>query len=246
VNAGGIPTYLDRKKVVWSFTNLNTYRNCPFQFQQRYITKAAPFVGNAKSEFGTYAHEAVERRACHQKIPLPDDLRYLESFVAPLDSLPAGVELFVEQQLGINSVGQACKFFADDVYIRGKIDVMMLDRQGQRALIWDWKTGSRWDNDPLELEVFACLVQKHFGVRQLDGQFIWLKQDERNRPGPGRVHPLSETAKTWTKVVRIINDIERDLARQTDFYKKQSPLCAHCSAHMCEYNPNGQSGVSRA
>lgn len=228
-----IPTYLDRKKLIWSFTNLNTYRNCPFQFQQRYVTHWAPFVGSAKSEAGTRAHEAMERRASKQKIPLPDDLKNLEPFAAALDHLPPGVELFVEQQLALSTEGQACGFFDEKVFIRGKVDVLLLNREQSRALIWDWKTGRVWDNDPLELGIFACLVQKKFGVKHIDGQFIWLKDAH----GPGVMHALSDTGATWSKVVRIIADIEQDLARGGDFYKKQSPLCPHCSARMCEFNP---------
>ena len=56
--------------------------------------------------------------------------------------------------LGITEAGDACDFFAKDVWLRGKIDAIVI-RQPMAA-IFDWKTGKKRE-DPGELELHAMI-----------------------------------------------------------------------------------------
>jgi hypothetical protein len=222
-----LPQFLDRrgetkKALVYSFTLLNTYRNiCPHQAYRRYIKKDLPFIETGAMQFGNKVHSALELRVGGGK-PLPQDMHQWEKFAAPFYALKAKAEM----KLGITAGGHTCDFFAKDVWLRGKADVVVTS--GDHAFLADWKTGSARE-DPFELEIQGLLLHAKFPqLKSIEGAFVWLKDGR-----VGQKHNVSHTRDTLTYVQRIAADLEED-TRNGEFEKRRGGLCPYCPCSDCE------------
>lgn len=227
-----IPPFLDRrneqKPLVYSFTLLNTYRNiCPYQMKRRYIDKAFPYEETPAMAFGNKVHLAMEHRVGGGK-PLPQDMHQWEKFAAPFYNAKAKAEM----KLGMTKDGQPCDFFAANVWLRGKLDVTLVN--GNAAMLFDYKTGSKPREDPFELEVQALLLNAKFpSLISISGCYIWLKENRI-----GQKHDVSHTRDTFTYVQRIAADIEQNLA-DNEFEQRRGGLCDWCPCDDCEHFTGG-------
>jgi hypothetical protein len=227
-----IPAFLDRTKLVYSYTNLNCYENvCPHQFRHRYILKTTRFVETEAMKHGTRVHEAMEDRIARKK-PLPPDFLHWEPYARPFDAFyDSGKQaLCAELKLGITAAGSRCGFFDNDVvWLRGKLDLVVVN--GETAYIVDWKTGNSKYEDRFELDVGALMLHAASPkLRKIVGSYIWLKEKR-----VGQLYDLSETRRVWTRVTDIARRIEKD--RQSgEFEKRPGPLCWHCDVKTCEHN----------
>lgn len=222
-----IPGFLDRrptKPLVWTFTLLNCYREiCPHQAAERFIYRRIPFVETDAMRWGNQVHVALEKRV-GRGTPLPREMPY-ENIAAAFD----GRDARVERRLGITRQGRACDFFGADVWGRGKLDLHLVN--GERALLFDYKTG-REREDPFELHVQAVLLHaKYPQLKEIKGKYFWLKESKS-----GKLHDLSDTTATWNEIGRLVRLIERDMAAGS-FEKREGPLCNWCECLSCENNP---------
>jgi PD-(D/E)XK nuclease superfamily len=233
VNAdpGPMPAFLDRTRLVHSYTSLHTYEDvCPHQYFHRYILKDLPFEKTEAMEFGNKVHSAMELRVGAKK-PLHPDFAHWEPFARPFDVFTndANSTLAAELKLGIKSTGESCDFWDKEVWLRVKLDVVAV--VGTNAFINDWKSGSSKYQTTFELETQALLLHARMpGLTTIKGGYTWLKE---NAQGP--CHDLSDTRATWNKVNAIVKNIERDRARG-EFEKRQGPLCGWCDVVKCEHN----------
>lgn len=225
-----IPQFLDRTKLVLTYTNLNCYAEvCPHQFYRRYILKDLPFEETDAMRWGTAVHLAMEKRV-RAGAPLPVEMQKWESLVAPLAERQAVVEL----KLGIRQDGSWCDFWAKDVWVRGKIDVVLMP-PGPIAAIFDHKTGGSKFERPFELAIGALMLRaKYPHLTTIKGRYIWLKEDRI-----GGEHDLSDTEATMTEVKAIASQIEHNRSTGV-FAKTPSGLCGFCDVMDCQYNRKQQ------
>lgn len=225
LDPGPIPAFLDRTKLVHSYTSLHTYNDvCPHQYWHKFILKDIPFEKTDAMDYGNKVHEAMELRVGAKK-PLHSVFAQWEPFAAPFDSVP---EVKCEQKLGITSAGVACDFWAKDVWLRVKVDVNVI--AFQRAFITDWKTGNSNYEDRFELDVQALLLNASKpDLKEIFGYYAWLKDNKL-----GARYDLSDTRATWNKVNGIVKSIERDRGTG-QFEKRRSGLCGYCQVKSCEH-----------
>lgn len=226
-----IPTFLDRRPLVYTYTILNAYRNvCPHQMFRRYIARDQQYVETPEMKWGNQVHSAFEFRIGAGK-PLPDGMQQWEKFAAPFDPgvrpRPNTDSVKVEQKLAITKDAQPCDYWAKDVWLRGKLDLTVIE--GERAYMGDWKTGKSSYEDPFELEVGAVLLKLNKKrLTKVVGNYVWLKEDR-----VGQRYDLSDFRKTWTEITRIAGLIEADKV-SGEFEKRKSGLCGWCSVEDCE------------
>jgi len=213
-----------QKPFVFSFTVINTFLICAHQMYRRYVKKDVVFKGTPESEWGNQVHSAFEYRLGGK--PLPTNMVQWEPLVAPLDGLGARAEV----KLGITAQGKPTGFFDENVWLRGKADVIAIS--GTACFLPDWKTGKPRE-EPLELAVNAMLVHAHNPyLRTFTGSYVWLKENRMGVP-----HDVSDTNSTWAKVNNIVEDI-KDCMQSGDWHKRKSPLCGWCDVFDCEHNSN--------
>ena len=226
-----IPHFLDRtgtKPLVYTFSNLNAYRNCGHAMYRRYIKRDQKYVETPEIKWGNDVHAAMEHRVGSGK-PLPAEMHGFEHFATPLLNRNAVVEL----KLAMTRKGEATGFWDSDCFFRGKVDVAMI--QNDKAFVVDWKTGSSRFEDPFELETGALLLKaKYPEIGTIKGNYVWLKEDRA-----GQVYDLSCFRETWNTIIRLVNLIEGDRLHNA-FEKRKSGLCSWCSVSDCEnWRPRG-------
>lgn len=219
-----IPAFLDRRKLVYTFTILSSYRNCSHAMYRRYLKKDISYVETPEMKWGNDCHSAFEHRL-GSKVPLPVNMQQWESFAAPFD----GRNVAVEQKLGITSKGQMTGYWDNDCWFRSKVDVTI--RNGATAFINDWKTGGSKYEDSFELEVGALLLKaKYPELTIVKGHYTWLKENRVGQP-----YDLSDFAATWREMNCLIAKIEADRV-SGEFEKHRSGLCSWCDVRDCEHN----------
>jgi hypothetical protein len=207
-------------KVIWSYTSLAAFENCPRQGYARYIAKTYPFVETEAMREGKRVHKAFENRIKNDE-PFPDDLAYCEQFIPTrtLDTVLIGSEI----SLGIDMDFAACGFFDSDCFFRGKLD--LLNIEGDTAFIIDFKTGKPYERDD-ELQLHAMLAKTAYpDVKHWRGFYVWL----RNRK-IGDIHTLSP-AVSYRKLLARVEKL------QLEDIPKKNPLCPWCELMSCEFNP---------
>lgn len=223
-----IPPFLDRrgsKPLIYTYTMLSAYRNCPHAMYRRYVKRDQPYVETPEMKLGNDVHTAFEHRVGSRK-PLPKQFHKWEHFAAVLDGRGANVEL----KLAMTKEGHPTGYWDNDCWFRGKIDVVI--RQSDRAYIRDWKTGNSRNEDSFELETNALLLKAKFPELQtVRGDYVWLKEDR-----VGQSFDLSGFAATWQQINRLVKLIESTRANGDEFDKKKSGLCGWCSVTDCEHH----------
>lgn len=230
-----LPDFLDRrheKPLTFTYTMLNTYENvCPHQCFRRYIKKDIPYVETPEMKFGNVSHEAMELRVGGGK-PLPQSLEKME----PIAQTFANRGAKAEQKLGLTAEGRSAGFWDKNVWYRGKLDISII--VNDVGYIPDFKTGKTIREEPLELELNACLLQaQNPHLKKIVGQYVWMPDmySMRVQPVMGPMHELSNTLRAWETIRRISAAIEED--RKTgEFEKRKSGLCGWCDVMDCELN----------
>jgi hypothetical protein len=211
---------------VASYTFLNTWGICPHQAARRYIIKDLPKEPESpEMRCGNDVHNAMEKRLDPTApLPLVDRFAQYEPFAAALD----GRGVRPEMKLGMTSQGAAVGFWDGSVWLRGKVDAAVIDGQG--VMLVDWKTGKNRE-DPYELEIQALLLQAKFPqIVKFTGYYVWLKEMKL-----GEAHDCSNTAATFQKVHRTMDDVAHAIKMET-FEKTPGALCGWCPVIDCKHN----------
>lgn len=223
-------------KMTWSFSRVNSYSNCPFEWKLKYIDRA-PQLNSAFAEFGTLCHELFEAYAKDELAvyELADeyDSRYNDVVVdefPPSRGRPMadtyyerGKELFSTFE-GFNpnweivGVEQAVDLKVDKYRFIGYIDLLVRDKEDGRLIVVDHKSKSKFANKE-ELKDYAKQLY-------LYSQWVFEKFNEYPkqlyfnmfRAGTTEIIPFDEDelkeAKQW--FVDTIHKIENDV----DFWDK--------------------------
>ncbi len=218
------------KLPVYSYTFLNTWDICPKQAFHRYVLKDHPFVGSTASKWGDVVHKAMEKRV-GEGVPLPAECAKFEPYAAAIAPLKPGVEI----KLGIRRDGSPTGFFDDDVWLRGKADVVAA--KGSNGLLLDYKTGAKRE-DPYELEIQGLMMQACWlgnpPLEKITGHYVWLKDGTIGKP-----HDVSNTGETLECLQEKADEIEQ--MNKTGLWPtKQGPLCGWCPVKSCGFNRSGK------
>jgi hypothetical protein len=180
--------------------------------------------------WGNYVHEALEKHINGSEA-LPDNLQHYRH----LYTFPAGYDVEAELMLGMREDGSPCTFFADDVWLRGKIDVVVTpELRPTYAILIDHKTGKSKREDPYELELHAALLKAHRPqLTSIKGWYNWLHYNKM-----GMVHDLSDTAAVLDGIRWTRQAIEHAFSLGAEaFPPRQSGLCPYCPVKACEFHP---------
>lgn len=200
--------------------------NCAKRYYHQKIIKDVTDPGGVASEWGERVHTALENRV-KLKTPLPPELEKHEPLCAALDRM--GGQVFAEQELVLDKNLTPTTWWADDAWLRSKLDILVLS--GKKAVIIDWKTGKRRP-DFLQLELSAAQVFLHYPyIETVNTAFVWLKEGTMDAEAYKREH-LAGILKDLHERTRNIEE-----ALETGIWPaKPSGLCGYCPvAFKCEF-----------
>jgi hypothetical protein len=207
------------KPFVWSFTALKEAEKCPKAFHERYIAKTVPYVETKAMRDGKEVHTAFESRI-RDGVPFPTHLSHLDLYVP--DVSDPDIDFFTEYELGADRDFHSVNFHDRDVYIRGKLDFVMMDRD--LACLFDWKTGKVYEDDD-ELQFHGALLKaRHPSIKHWRGWYVWLRERR-----VGQEHVLSP-ARTFQRIAEriAIIDPNNQLAHP-------NKLCPWCPVSSCAH-----------
>lgn len=147
-------------KLVFSPSNLQTYRQCPLKFYGQSISRELKWKPSPQKTRGTLMHEEMERllRQGWQDNNTFDsqiDTGYAASIVNRVRKMMAdGYALFVEREMCVTKQGAVVDWWNDKAFLRAKADVVLVHPDPEKPiLVGDIKTGRNWGDD------FQCRVE---------------------------------------------------------------------------------------
>jgi hypothetical protein len=209
-----------------SYSRLSTFEQCAAKFDYLYVTRNVQDADNEFTLFGSRVHEALELAGKAGADMLPDAEYPLE--VQPYIELIRRVlsqsgEKHFEMKVAITREFESCEWMAPDVWLRGILDVLVLN--GSRAVVLDWKTGKVRDN-PTQLQLFAALVFTLYPqVEEVRAAFVWLGHNQLT----DSIFHRRDAWRLWEGLVARFRRVE-DAVDLGVFKPRPSGLCRWCPA----------------
>lgn len=219
------------KPFSWSFSRLKSFETCPKKHYECDIQRNYKEEGDYL-KWGNEVHKALEV-AIANGVALPPELQPYQKFVGSIRKANGIVE--VEKQFALDADFRPCPYFGNNVWYRGKADVVI--RQGQKAFAYDWKTG-RVEKDSVQLMLMAQCIFSHYPeVQEIHTAFVWLKHLD-NEPHY-EVYSRVDIANAWIGLSHRVAQMQA--AYETQSYPpKPSGLCRrHCPVVSCPFHGKG-------
>lgn len=214
----------------WSHSALSSFETCPKRYWHLSVAKDVKEVKSEMQDWGQEVHTAMQKYF-QKGTPLPLGMRQYESLIEPLAKLPG--HPVVEQKLALDVDFQPCAWFADRVWVRAVIDAAFI--KGSRAILVDWKTGRRKDDDDqlaLSAGVMFAQVKE---LETIDSAFCWLQE----RPAEAYVRSTftrGEVPAIWDRFLRRV-EAYQEAHRTTNFPPQPGPFCRkYCPVKSCPYH----------
>jgi len=145
--------------LAWSYSSLKTFQSCPKKY---YHLKVLKDVKESTSEimlYGVDAHKSAELYI-GEGVDIPEKYGFMKGQLDKLKALKG--DKYCEYKFGITAEMEPCDFFAKNVWLRGVIDLLVIDKESGTARIVDYKFGKSKNADPSQLQLMALAVFKLF------------------------------------------------------------------------------------
>jgi CRISPR/Cas system-associated exonuclease Cas4 (RecB family) len=217
-------------KVVWSFSSLKTFQQCPRKYYHVKIAKDVPFSDTEATLYGKAFHTAAEEYI-RDGVELPAKFSFVKGTLDALKGIP-GTKL-CEVKLGLTADLKACDFDAPDVWWHGIADLVIINEETGVAYSIDYKTSknARYaDTAQLDL-VAAGIFAKFPNIVRVKSALLFVVSNEFVRA----IHKAELLTQYVEKSARDVARIEA--AIKTGVWNPvESALCRFCPVLDCEYN----------
>ena len=201
--------------VVWSFSSLKTFQQCPKKYYHTKIAKDVVEPDTTATLYGKTAHTVAEEYIRDGK-PIPPQFEYMKDTLDALSKLEG--EKLCEVKLGLTKNLEACDFHATNVWWHGVADLVVINEAKQLAHSVDYKTSkSARYADTKQLDLVAAGLFAKFP------KFVRAEHHREMMP-----KYLEKPAKD---VARIEAALENGV-----WNPSSGPLCKFCAVKQCEYN----------
>jgi hypothetical protein len=210
----------------WSYTALDDFVNCPYAFYRKKVVKDIVEPEAEHLIYGNRVHKDFELHLAENK-PLPDDLAAHQGHMDELRDLPGTG--FYESELGLDFKVKPCGFWDRNVWFRGKIDMLQVDKSW--ALIEDYKTGKPHSKFK-QLEMFAIHTFTLFpNVQKIEARYYWTQTGKTT----GKNFARQDVPELWSHFIPDLKQYAEAFKTDT-WQKRQSGLCfGWCPVTDCEF-----------
>ena len=217
--------------IVWSFSSLKTFQQCPRKY---YYAKIAPDAirdpDTTATLYGKAAHTVAEDYIS-KGTPIPPQFECMQEVLDTLKAIPG--EKLCEVRLGLTKDLKACDFHAPDVWWHGIADLVVINRTTGVAHSVDYKTSknARYA-DKRQLDLVACgLFAKFPEIKKVKSALLFVVSKQFIRAEQFAELKDTYIYKSAVDVARIEAAIDNGVWNPV-----QGPLCSFCSVKQCEYN----------
>lgn len=168
--------------LVHSPSSLKTYVQCPYKYKAMYITKEVKWQQSEAAARGEQLHKLMENAVMTgwDDKAWKDTQSYQHAYKFWYNTLQlqkAGWTVHVEEGIGIDDTGTIPLTFWDRSgknYLRCRIDFYATHPQKDIVIIFDWKTGKKYDVDKLQLQANAMCLRALTGKEKYVMSFCYL------------------------------------------------------------------------
>lgn len=218
------------KSRAYSYSMISAFETCPRQFQEMRVLKLHPWVETDEQRYGNRLHKAAERYVADD-VPLEPEFVFIQPM---LDALKrkAG-EKQVEKELCVSPKLHPRGWWADDGYLRGKVDFIALQPEQKHAFVVDYKTGKDKYIDMDQLDICALLLfQHHDWLETVSSALLFVGANTFHKHTTLR----KDAPRLWQEYRERIARVEHAYASNV-WNPKQSGLCKkYCPCTGCEFN----------
>lgn len=216
--------------IVWSFSSLKTFQQCPRKYYHTKIAKDIKEPDTKATLYGKAAHTVAEKFV-RDGVSAPEAFAYMEPTLDVLNNIPG--EKMCEIKLGLTKDLEACDFDAADVWWHGIADFVSVDRETGLAYSVDYKTSknARYA-DPKQLDLVACgLFAKFPEIQRVKSALLFVVSKEFVKKEHHRERMQDYILQPAKDVARIEAALDNGVWNPVT-----GPLCKFCPVKHCEYN----------
>lgn len=214
--------------LVFSPSNMATYRDCPRRFQAQSITKELPYKPSQQKSRGTLVHELMGK-ALYQPDSLhawPEgvDVDFVNQKLSATRALMnSGFTARLEHELVIkNDFTPSDDWWDEDAFLRARADMTVIGFDKSCRVV-DFKTGKVWDKDSFQLRVEALMLHLIYDVPQVFYSYWYVDAGEEHGGSldfSGGLHAVQD----------VIDNMRRmqDDIRSNAFFPKRNRFCRFC------------------
>lgn len=216
--------------VVWSFSSLKTFQQCPKKYYHTKVAKDVKEPDTQATLYGKAAHTVAEEHI-RDGAPVPPKFDYMKPVLEQLSAIPG--EKLCEVQLGLTKDLESCAFNAKNVWWRGIADLVIINEEKQLAHSVDYKTSkSARYADVKQLDLVAAgLFAKFPTINRVKSALVFVVSKEFVKAE----HHREMIPKYIEKPARDVARIEAALQNGV-WNPVEGPLCRFCAVKQCEYN----------
>lgn len=216
--------------IKWSHSGLKDFEGCARRFHEVKVLKNYPFQETEHTRYGKLVHEAAELYI-RDNTPIPPEYEYMVPIVSRLAQIKG--RKLPEYQMGVKIDLSPCKFDDPDVWCRGIADLIIVDDDGLKAWVVDYKTGNDKYPDRDQLVLMSLMVFAHFPhIRQVNSSLLFVVKSTMVK------HKMTVDEKDfhWQLYRERVAKLEACHANNV-WNPNQTPLCGWCQVKSCEFNP---------
>lgn len=199
----------------WSYSSLAAFEECPRRYKLTRLTKQVREKQTPALAEGNRVHTALEKYIKGES-SLPPEYAGYKNFADTVKTAPG--QKHAEYSFGLTKNLKPTGFWDSDVWVRGKLDVVVLREKS--AVVIDWKTGKpKVDMDQLRLFAGAAFCTWPHIQGVVTG-YAWLTASKLD---PERFNREDNT-KIWQEFAIRVHRME-EAAKTDSFPPRPSGLC---------------------
>jgi hypothetical protein len=215
----------------WSYSKVNTFKQCPKKYYHLNVKKDVKDRGNAATAYGSKVHSAAEKYIRDNK-PLPKEYSFIKPTLDAFNRIEG--EKHCEIRLGVAKDGDEFSplgFWDKNVWYRGIADLLIVN--GEKAYLVDYKTSKTANYaDTQQLDLLAGAVFINYPeVKKIKSALSFVVCD-------GFV-TKEHTADMYKSYIGVFDEaLERiEVADNEGVWNPiDGPLCRFCPVTSCEHN----------
>lgn len=221
---------MTKNVVVWSHSSLKDYEGCPRRYHEVKVLKNYKFKETEATLYGTELHKAAEEYV-RDDTPLPEKFEFIKDTLDALMAKPG--RKLAEQKMALTVDLQPCGWMAEEVWVRGIADLLIVDDDNLTAWVVDYKTGNNKYPDREQLKLMALMVFAHYPhIRKVNAALLFVVKNDMVK----YQLTVDEKDPHWWDYRERIARIEQAHASGV-WNPRPSPLCPWCSVITCEHHP---------
>ena len=216
--------------IVWSFSSLKTFQQCPKKYYHTKIAKDIVEPYTTATLYVKTAHTVAEEYI-KDGVPIPKAFAYMQATLDVLKEIPG--DKLCEVKLGLTKNLESCDFNAPNVWWHGIADLVVINRETGTAHSVDYKTSkSARYADVKQLDLVACgLFAKFPEIKKVRSALLFVVSKEFVKAEHHSEMLIKYMESPSKDVARIEAALDNGVWNPI-----QGPLCKFCAVRDCEYN----------